>query len=114
MWTHGYDFYTMTKPWVSTYYGGDKKNKGSFSASPDEYKVAQTRTLNTRTHARMRKHTRPYMCYDAFTHTHTHTHTTHTHTRTHTHTHTHTHTNTHQPTQVAQSRMMTILKWPRY
>ena len=43
MYTHGYDFYTITKPHLGTYYGGEKGGKGHFGASPEERKVATAR-----------------------------------------------------------------------
>lgn len=37
LWTHGYDFYSPTKPMVGTYYGGEKGGKGWFTSKPGEY-----------------------------------------------------------------------------
>jgi hypothetical protein len=28
LWTHGYDFYSNSRPWIGTYYGGEKGGKG--------------------------------------------------------------------------------------
>lgn len=43
LWTHGYDFYTLTKPFIATYYGGEKGGKGSFSATSEEHAVSRRR-----------------------------------------------------------------------
>ena len=42
LWTHGYDFYSSSRPWVGTYYGGDKGSK-SFHWKTDSLQEAHKR-----------------------------------------------------------------------
>lgn len=43
LWTHGYDFYSIRRPIVGTYYGGEKGGKGSWAASQQETTLANNR-----------------------------------------------------------------------
>lgn len=45
LWTHGYDFYSPTRPWIGTWYGAEKGNKGSWHTSPEDLKYAQERLM---------------------------------------------------------------------
>ena len=43
LWTHGYDFYTITRPIIATYYGAEKGGHGTWRTSRDEDKIATQR-----------------------------------------------------------------------
>jgi len=43
LWTHGYDFYTIRRPIIGTYYGGEKGGRGSWNANSDETSLADNR-----------------------------------------------------------------------
>lgn len=45
LWTHGYDFYSITRPLIGVYYGGDKGNKGSWHHDRRESKASQERLM---------------------------------------------------------------------
>jgi len=40
LWTHGYDFYSPSRPYIGTWYGGDKHNRASWSTPPEAMKVS--------------------------------------------------------------------------
>jgi len=42
LWTHGYDFYSNSRPWIGTYYGGEKGGK-SFHWKTDQINEAHER-----------------------------------------------------------------------
>lgn len=43
LWTHGYDFYTIRRPIIGTYYGGEKGGKGNWHASAEEVSLSNNR-----------------------------------------------------------------------
>eukprot|EP00854_Cymbomonas_tetramitiformis_P010467 gene10467-12378_t len=43
LWTNGYDFYSSARPYLGTYYGGEKHNKGGWGAAPEQMQVAEQR-----------------------------------------------------------------------
>ena len=43
LWTHGYDFYTMTRPSIGTWYGGDKGNTDGWQEVESEREIAHAR-----------------------------------------------------------------------
>jgi len=43
LWTYGYDFYTITRPIVGTYYGGEKGGRGWWHTDHNELKEANER-----------------------------------------------------------------------
>ena len=45
LWTHGYDFYSPTRPWIGTWYGGEKGNRGSWHTSSHDMKVSLERLM---------------------------------------------------------------------
>jgi len=45
LWTHGYDFYSITRPIIGVYYGGEKGNHGSWHSDRTEAKISQNRLM---------------------------------------------------------------------
>jgi len=43
LWTHGYDFYTVTRPYIGTYYGGEKGNQGGWRVNHEELRRSNER-----------------------------------------------------------------------
>lgn len=43
LWTHGYDFYSLSRPIVGTYYGNEKGGKGHWNTKQEDYKFAKDR-----------------------------------------------------------------------
>ncbi len=46
LWTHGYDFYSLSRPVIGTYYGGEKGGLGGSTwSSPDEIRASEKRLM---------------------------------------------------------------------
>ena len=43
LWTYGYDFYSVSRPYIGTYYGGQKGGKGWWSGNGTELKMSNDR-----------------------------------------------------------------------
>ena len=43
LWTHGYDFYSISRPVIGTFYGGEKGGRGSWQHSQEEAQFSDAR-----------------------------------------------------------------------